>query len=144
VNRNRLILFISLTGLVLLACNLPGIAQRMLQNTPEPTLMPARPSGQVPATTIPVPTSDPLASAKSCLENTWEITDISRSVIAAIPPEMAEQYNLQYTGASGKGYYTLTPDGNVIMQADQMELQFTARASIFDVPVTVTGDYPQV
>ena len=147
MNRYRLILFLSLIGLVFLACSLPGIARQNLQNIPDTIQAPAQPPVQAPAATnipastnTPAPTTDPLASAKTCLTNTWEITDISSSVMAAIPPEMAKQYNLQYTGTSGKGYYTLTPDGNVLMQADQMELQFTAKASIFDVPVKVSVD----
>lgn len=141
MNRYRLILFLSLVGLVFLACSLPGIARQNLQNIRITIQAPTQPPAQAPAATrAPAPTTDPLASAKTCLANTWEITDISSSIMAAIPPEMAKQYNLQYTGTSGKGYYTLTQDGNVLMQADQMELQFTAKASIFDVPVKVNVD----
>jgi hypothetical protein len=151
LNRNRFVLYLSLIGMVILGCRLLGSAQPSPQNTlvptrapaltPVPTRAPALTSVQTPAPTkTPVPTADPLASAQACLAGTWEITDISNAIIAAIPPDLAKQYNLQYTGASGKGYYTLTPDGNVSMQADQMELKFTAKASVFDVPVTVSVD----
>ncbi len=141
MNRYRLIIFMSLMGLVFLACNLGGVAQQSPQSGPITTRAPAIPTVQAPAAThTPAPTTDPLVATKACLAGTWEVSDISSSVVAAIPPELAQQYNLQYTGSSGKGYYTLTPDGNISTQADQMELQFTAKTSLFDVPVTVTVD----
>jgi hypothetical protein len=147
LNRYRLLIFIGLVGLVLLACKLPGVAQQNAQNsltvTSAPTQVQLEPTLQLEnlvITPTSAPTVDPLVGSKACLANTWEVTDISSSVAAAIPEDMAKQYNFKYVGTTGKGYYTLTPDGNVIMQADQMELQFSAKASVFDVPVTVTVD----
>lgn len=141
MKRYSLILFIGLIGLVILSCRMPGIAQQDSENLSIATIAPTQlPAGPAQVTEIPSPTDDPLGASKACLAHTWEVTDISSSVLAAIPDEMLQEYDLQYVGNTGKGYYTLTPDGNVIMQADQMELQFTAKASVFDVPVTVEVD----
>jgi hypothetical protein len=117
---------------------MPDLATRQV---PEATALATLPQVQAPlATPTSAPTSDPLISAKACLANEWEVTDISSSVIAAIPPEMVQEYNLKYKGTTGKGFYSLTEDGEILMRAEDLVLQFTARASVFDVPVNVTID----
>jgi hypothetical protein len=127
----------ALIGLVVMSCRMANIATE----TPAASSLATLPVVETPlASPTPAPTSDPLASAKTCLANTWEVTDVSSSVIAAIPPEMVEQYNLQYKGTTGSGYYTLTENGDIVMQAEDLVLQFTAKASVFDVPVNVTID----
>jgi len=95
---------------------------------------------QATATPTPVPTVDPLISAKRCLANTWEIPELSEYVIAAIPPDLAAEYNLEYQETKGEAYMTLTPDGKFTLVADALELIFSAKAYIFEVPVTVRVD----
>jgi hypothetical protein len=95
---------------------------------------------QVTTTPTPVPTVDPLISAKSCLANTWEIPGLSDYVIAAIPPDLAAEYNLEYQETKGEAYITLTPEGKFTLSADDLQLIFSAKAYIFDVPVTVRVD----
>jgi hypothetical protein len=87
-----------------------------------------------------LPTADPNLAGINCLANTWEITGLSDYVVAAIPPEMAAEYNLEYQGANGSAFFILTPDGRITLQADQLELLFEARVAVLTVPVTVSVD----
>lgn len=138
MKRYQNLIVVSLSGLVLLACRLTGILQQGAQpipqtavamNTPPPTMPP-----------VPTPTTDPAIAAKTCLAGTWEISDLSTYILAAIPPETASQYGLQYQGSSGEAYFTLTPDGEFIMQADQLQMLFEAKVSIFKAQVSVNVD----
>jgi hypothetical protein len=88
----------------------------------------------------PLPTADSALSAENCLANTWEITGLSDYVIAAIPPETAEEYALEYQDTNGGAYFILTPDGRITLRADQLELLFEARVAVLTVPVTVSVD----
>jgi hypothetical protein len=99
-------------------------------------------SNQIEVTATPTlaPTVDPLSSAKRCLANTWEIPDLSEYVIAAIPQDLAEEYDLEYQDTKGEAYITLTPEGKFTLSADNLELIFSAKAFIFEVPVTVRVD----
>jgi hypothetical protein len=152
-----LIIFIGVTSMVIMACSFFGIAQQNPESLAPvdvaeqefPTAIEQSPSEEVnntyqlkdtPEPIKPAPTIDPIASAKSCLANTWEINGLSDYVIAAIPPDMAEEYDLEYKDTSGEAYFTLTPDGQIILQADDFELLFTAKVSVFAVPVTVRVD----
>jgi hypothetical protein len=139
LKRYQNILVVSLSGLVLLACRLTGLVQQNIEtanspttavvNTPLPTLPPE-----------PTPTTDPVIAAKTCLAGTWEINDLSAYILAAIPADLANQYGLQYQGTSGEAYFTLTPDGEFIMQADQLQMLFQAKVSIFKAQVSVNVD----
>ena len=97
-------------------------------------------TSQAPSASTPLPTADPALSAKNCLANTWEITGLSDYVLAAIPPEMAEEYTLEYQDTNGSAYFILTPDGRITLQADQLELLFQTRVAVLTVPVTVSVD----
>lgn len=110
-------------------------------NTDDPTGK-AETATQIEKTPIPTiePTIDPLSAAKSCVAKTWEINGLSDYVIAAIPPDLASEYDLQYKDTSGEAYFTLTPDGKIMLHADNLELLLTARVSVFEVPVTVRVD----
>jgi hypothetical protein len=139
LKRYQNLLVVSLSGLVLLACRLTGIVQQNIEttetpttlvvNTPPPTLTP-----------IPTPTTDPAIAAKACLAGTWQINDLSAYILAAIPPELANQYGLQYQSSSGEAFFTLSPDGKFSMQADQLQMLFEAKVSIFKAQVTVNVD----
>lgn len=132
----RILLLFALASLVIFACNLPGVIQRSLdegisadaaENTPV-------------ATNAPTQTEDSSTATTSCLFGTWEMGDLSPYILAAIPQDMAEQYNLAYQGANGRALFTLSPDGNLNIQADKMEMLFEAQASILKVPISVKVD----
>lgn len=136
MKRYRKLLFFTLASLVIFACNLPGVVvQNLNEATPTDAL-----ENIPPATLAPTLTADPSIAAKACLVGNWEIGDLSPYILAAIPPDMAEQYKLQYKGASGKAYFTLSPNGELDIQADQLEMLFEAQASIFTVPISVRVD----
>lgn len=152
MRKTPILIVIGLTSLVIMACGFAGLAQQNIEEQPSHTAavkeFPAatehslaeeiEPTIQIKNT--PTPTVDPIHSAKSCLANTWEINGLSDYVIAAIPPELAEQYDLQYEDTSGQAYFTLSPDGQIILHAENLAFLFTARISIFQVPVTVRMD----
>ncbi len=134
----RLSLSLILVALGIMACNLTRVVNKI--EAPLPTEITQSAAGTLPLETVPAPTSTPVNADLACLVNTWEATGLSDYIIAAVPPEMAEEYDLQYKGSSGSAYFTLTRDGRILMQADGLELQFTAKSSIFTVPVTVSID----
>ncbi len=129
-------LFLGFFGLVSIACNLPSFLQSDLE-APVPTEA-VEETRQV--ETAPVTTAVPTVSAQACLVGTWEINGLSDYVLAAIPPDMAEEYELQYQGTNGNAYFTLSPDGVAILQVEQLEFLFEARFSVFTVPITVSVD----
>lgn len=126
----------TLASLVFFACNLPAVIQ---QSTKEDT--PTVALEYAPSITIaPTQTITPSTPAESCLAGAWEISDLSPYILAAIPQDMAEQYNLVYQGANGRALFTLSPDGNLNIQADNMEMLFEAQTSILKVPISVKVD----
>jgi hypothetical protein len=168
LKHSRLLIILSLTGLIIMGCSLPGIVINYI-NAPtptetleitsqeEPTRMPTQvlkdtfQGGNAPepteepeelpkVETQPTPTPDPLEAQKTCLFNTWEITGISDYVLSAIPSDLVDQYDLEYTGTSGGAFFTLSSDGNFTMRAEQLEILFNARVSILTVPVTARVD----
>ena len=148
--RKATILFvIGVTSLAIMACGLGGIAViNFEEHPPQPGVVTEIPSitekspledsqkARQTANT-PVPTVDPVETAKSCLVKTWEINGLSDYVIAAVPPDLAEEYDLQYQDTSGQAYFILSPEGEIKLQAENLEFLFTAGVSIFEVPVTV-------
>lgn len=88
----------------------------------------------------PTPTIDSITIAKNCLAKTWEIEGLSDYVVAAVPPELAAEYNLQYEDTTGKAYLILSHNDQVVLQADNLEINLKARVSIFEVPVKVSID----
>jgi hypothetical protein len=90
----------------------------------------------------PLPTLLPTAvpEQESCLVGNWQVTGLSDYILAFIPPEVAEQYSLKYQGTNGSIYFSLLPDGSLNMQADQLEILFEAKMSIFTVPVSASLD----
>ncbi len=147
-----MLIVIGLTSLVIMACGFSGIIQPSGEEQPSHTVVaqeilvttvPSSPE-EIETTTqvekTPLPTVDPIDAAKSCLANTWEIKGLSDYVIAAVPPELAEEYDLQYEDTSGQAYFTLSPDGQITLQAENLAFLFTAKISIFEVPVKVQID----
>lgn len=152
MRKTTILFMIGLTSLVIMACGLsglaeisfeeqsdqPGIATEMPSTTENSLLEESQNTHQTANT--PVPTVDPVEAAKSCLMKTWEINGLSDYVIAAVPPDIAKEYDLQYQDTSGQAYFTLTPEGKIKLQAENLEFFFTAGVSIFEVPVTVRID----
>jgi len=149
----HLLLIISLISLSMMACGMIGFAQiesepQTLENSDgvkTETLeglnladeVDSSPQEQQPT---PAPTLDPIVEAKSCLAKTWEIAGLSDYVIAAIPPEMAAEYDLQYEETTGSAFFELSPDGQIVLKANDLQLFFSAQAYVFKVPVTVSLD----
>lgn len=133
MNTYRKLSLFALASLMIFACNLPGVVQRGL-NAGMPT---ATPENFSLSTEAPTQMVAPSIAGASCLVGVWEIGDLSPYILAAIPRDTAEQYNLTYQGANGRALFTLSPNGNLDIQADQMELLFEARASILKVPISV-------
>lgn len=146
------LIVIGITSLVIMACSFAGITQQIIEEQPAqvvattkiPTATEYSPADKI-ETSIQlektlVPTVDPVAEAKSCLSRTWKIAGLSDYVIAAVPPDLADEYDLQYQDTSGQAFFTLAPDGKIIMNAEKLAFLFTAKVSIFEVPVTVLID----
>ena len=159
-NKN-LLLIIGITSLVIMSCSLGGIAQIALESQPmeddtaqqvtadvdrlpsTAIVEPLAPDNQEQAITVentPTPTVDPLLASKRCLANTWEIQGLSDYVLAAVPPELAEEYSLEYQDTTGTAYLKLASDEKMELQINDLEFLFTARFAIFEVPVTVSID----
>ena len=130
----RLFIPFILVPLVTIACRLAELGQ---PNNATPAA-PVEDIFQSQVSTLTHP--DSTAAQELCLIGDWEISGLSDYILALIPPEMAEQYKLKYQGTNGRAYFSLLPDGSLILQADQLELLFEAQASIFKVPVTASVD----
>ena len=161
MRKTFLLLIIGLTSLAVMSCGMLGFIQ--IENQPpaaqdaketQSEISEAAQSPEFEAESqsqaqlpTPAPTLDHLATAKSCVAQTWEIPALSDYVIAAVPPEMAAEYDLKYEETTGTAYLTLTPDGRITLLANDLQLQFSAQAYVFSVPVTVrldgsaTGNY---
>ena len=145
MRKSHLLIFIGLLSLILISCNLFGFAQVELSKPNSGANSSSEVDEQIQI--APTLTPDPLASAKSCLANTWEIAGLSDYIAAAIPPDLMAEYNLQYEDTHGQAYLTLSPDGQVTLTANNLEIGFSATTYIFSVPVTVqidgtaTGNY---
>jgi len=126
----RFLILISLLVLVAMACNFSGLLADGAETE----------AGLPQEGDVSMPTIQPTPTGQSCLINTWEIPGLSDYVLAAIPPDLAEQYQLKYKDTSGHIYVTFSPDGQMKLQADQLEMLFDAKVSLFRVEVAVTLD----
>ena len=152
MRKTTLLFFIGIASLVIMSCSLGNIAQIVIESRPmddDTTLQttanaePLPSDNQDQALTVentPTPTIDPLLASKSCLAKTWEIKGLSDYMLAAIPPELAEEYSLEYIDTTGSAYLKLTSDEKIMFQINDLEFLFNARFSIFTVPVTVRID----
>jgi hypothetical protein len=91
-------------------------------------------------TPTPLPTIDPISKARSCLANTWLMDGLSDYVVAVIPQDFVDEYDLQYEGSSGIAYFVFSADGQVTFITENLEMQFTTTAYVFEIPVTVRMD----
>ena len=146
------LLIIGITSLIMISCGLGGLAQIGLDSKPtddrttlqsteivESSPMQNQEQANILENT-PTPTVDPLIASKSCLAKTWEIKGLSDYVLAAVPPELAEEYSLEYKDTTGSAYLKLTSGEKMELQIKDLEFLFNARFSIFTVPVTVKID----
>ncbi len=154
MNRTRTFAMLCLAGLVVLACNLPGIARYVVpkiqptQKVETPIQLPqiqaSLPADQPlsTATVLPQvqPTEKPTVSTADCLAGVWEPGDLSPYVIASIPPDMTQQAQLTYKGQSGRITISLSNNGKISMQGEQFKLLFDAKVSILTLPVEVSLD----
>ena len=152
MRKSTVLLVIGITSLIIMSCSLGGIAQIVIdsQQTDDGTIK--QPTVQVESLPIqsqeqantlensPTPTVDRLLASKSCLAKTWEIKGLSDYVLAAVPPELAEEYSLEYIDTTGAAYLKLTSDEKIELQIRDLVFLFNARFSIFEVPVTVEID----
>jgi len=164
MRKTTILSVIGITSLVIMACGFGSAAQQKIES--QPTIVTTTEVSSVPVETLPTeefsavveshpteevkptikientPTStiDPLSSARNCLANTWKIDGLSAYVLAAVPPELAKEYSLEYADTTGEAYLILSPDGRIVLQAENLVFHFNARFSIFQVPVTVSID----
>jgi hypothetical protein len=150
--RKTTLLFIGIASLIMMSCGMGGIAQIALDSQPIDDEVTQQSTKNVEsqqannleqaitAENSPKPTVDPLLESKSCLARTWEINGLSDYVLAAVPPELAEEYSLEYVDTTGDAYLRLTSDEMMTLQINDLEFIFNARFSIFEVPVTVRID----
>jgi hypothetical protein len=158
MRKSLLRMIIGLTSFTVISCGMIGFTQ--VRNEPPPsgsakdtgTAIPeqqpnqtatsqdaidSQPQSQLPT---PIPTVDPLVSAQSCVAKTWEIAGLDDYVIAAVPPELAAEYDLKYEETKGDALFKLTPGGQITLLADDLQMIFSAQAYVFSVPVTVRID----
>ena len=139
MKKYRLLIVIALAVILVMACNLPDAIINSIQYSSAEEGE-AGSKEEMPGENILSPGIIVTEAPGACLAGTWEVTGIHEYVLAAIPQEMAEEYGLEYKGTNGSAYFILTPDGEVIMQADGLEIVLEAQASIFTVPVTASID----
>jgi hypothetical protein len=142
LNNYRFLTFLGLIGLMLIACNLSNLIATEVnddpsQNVPVIPTQIETPSVALESTSTPL---NPLSSASACLNGTWTINNLSSYVIAAIPPDMLEEYKLEYKDTSGNATLTLSPDGRISLNFEGLIFRFDANVSIFTVPLTVGID----
>ena len=152
MRKTTLLLIIGITSLIMMSCSLGGIAQIVLDSQPTDDPSIVQPTEIVESLPLqsqeqsnvldntPTPTVDPLIVSKSCLAKTWEINGLSDYVLAAVPPDLAEEYSLEYIDTTGTAYLQLTSDQKMELQINDLEFLFNARLAIFEVPVTVSID----
>ena len=139
MKKYRLLIAIALAVVLVMACNLPDAIINSIQYSSAKE-GDAVSKEEMPGENILSPAGIVTEAPGACLAGTWEVTGIHEYVLAAIPQEMAEEYNLEYKGTNGSVYFILTPDGQAVMQADELEIVLEAQASIFTVPVTASLD----
>jgi hypothetical protein len=152
MQKPSILFVIVLTSIVVMACGFVGVAQQKIEDAPIETTASKEKTVDTENVVVEdfntntqiettlVPTIDPVQAAKSCLANTWEIDGLSDYVVAAVPPDLVAEYDLQYQETNGHAYFTLSPNGQIELIADNLEFLFTAKVSIFEVPVTVKID----
>jgi hypothetical protein len=112
----------------------PIVATATGQILPVATLQPAN---------TPIPTSAPAlptANPAACLIGTWQATNIQDYVIAAISPEMMQEYRPEYKNTTGQAYVSFFENGLVTIQAYKLVLEFEIQAGIFRVGLLITLD----
>jgi hypothetical protein len=136
---------IGLIVLVLMACNFTNLfatstAEVVQEPLPTAPVAPTQIGTPMNPQESPDSSADPQSIALACLNGTWQISNLSSYVIAALPPDLAEEYNVEYKETSGSATLTLTPDGRISMQFNQLIFLFDATVSFFTVPLTVAID----
>ena len=133
MRKSTLLVIIGITSLIMMSCSLGGIAQIVLDSQPTDELTILQPTDTVESLPMqrqeqtnvldntPTPTVDPLIVSKNCLAKTWEIDGLSDYVLAAVPPDLAEEYSLEYIDTTGTAYLKLTSDENRILITSQLD-----------------------
>jgi hypothetical protein len=152
MRKTTILLFIGITSLIIMSCSLGGIAQIAIDSEPtdddttnhSTAVVESLPIDNqeqaITAEKTPTATVDHLLESKSCLAKTWEIKGLSDYVLASVPPELAEEYSLEYIDTTGAAYLKLSNDEKMELQINKLEILFNARLAIFEVPVTVRID----
>jgi hypothetical protein len=164
MQKNTIFLVLGITSLVLLACSFGGITQQRIQtqttfvtatdaldsdsfnNQTEgnlgvvETLKAENPVETKEIENTPTPTIDPIDSNKFCLSQTWEVKGLNEYILTAVPPDLAEEYDLAYEDTTGSANMALSADGEAILNTENLVFHFSAKFGIFQVPVTVSID----
>ncbi|MFN2151388.1 MAG: hypothetical protein ACK2T5_07325 [Anaerolineales bacterium] len=144
----QLLVLIGITSLSMMACSFAntiqlegrGLSLGNQREEESSTFQNLSPSTDVNNDTNTLSNPNPVDTSKICLANTWEIVGLSDYIMAAIPQDLITEYNLQYEDTTGLAYVTLSPDGQITLQAKALELRFSTQAFFFRVPVIVKVD----
>jgi len=124
MNTKKILSVAVLIGAFLLgACNL-GFKAAI--PTPQPTAT----STPLPATSNPSPGAD-------CLVGTWQIQDFNNYVQTLLNQALSQFGNVGEVSSSGAVRYSFSPDGNLTVVADQLELITKISVSIFPVNANI-------
>lgn len=160
MKRQFLTIFVCMAIIFSIACNLTFVLQEPT-NTPVNNISPKAAQTKPPALpTKIVPTSEPTQSilgnsevtetpqpqptltqaSTSCLVGSWEIQDLSPYVMAALANVTDPSVNATYKSTSGHAIYRFYPDGTIQIKAQNFQLFFDLKASIFTVPLIISVD----
>ena len=140
--------------LSILACSFPAAASRAAaRRTPTPTpaaiqILPrpalstpaARATGTLVQTQEPPPgqtvaAATPTTAPPSCLEGSWNITNLESAILAVIPADMIQSYDLQFKEKKGSALLVISPGNRITLRADGLQLVYTAKVTFFRVPL---------
>ena len=88
------------------------------------------------------PTSQPTDTPKpsACLVGSWQASNLGNYILSALPQEVLDEYQPAFKSESGELLITFGADGSVNIAANQFELVFDTKASVFTVALVVRLD----
>ncbi len=124
MNTKKILSVAVLIGAFLLgACNLGFKASIP---TPQPT-----------ATATPLPAASNPSPGADCLVGKWQIQDFNNYVQTLLNQALSQFGNVGEVSSSGAVRYSFSPDGNLTVVADQLELKTKISVSFFPVNANI-------
>ena len=90
---------------------------------------------QEPTPVQSVAASTPTTALPSCLEGAWNITNLESAILAVIPADMIQSYDLQFKEKKGSAQLVISPGNRIALRADGLQLVYTAKVTFFRVPL---------